>query len=72
MAEFLNPAAYDNGAAEDGLLTKRELAERLQISLRTCDSWMRNGRVPYFKIGPKTVRFRWNDVLEKLGSYRVN
>jgi len=32
---------------------------------------MRKGKLPYLKIG-KTVLFRWQDVLEKLNSFRVN
>jgi len=57
--------------ASDGLLTKRELAARLRKSTRTTDDWMRKGKLPYLKIG-KTVLFRWQDVLEKLNSFRVN
>jgi hypothetical protein len=57
--------------ASDGLLLKRELAVRLRRSPRTVDLWMRQGKLPYLKIG-KTVLFRWPDVLEKLSEYRVN
>jgi excisionase family DNA binding protein len=57
--------------ASDGLLSKRGLAPRLQISVRTVDEWMRKGRIPFLKIG-KSVRFRLPDVLEKLDLYRVN
>jgi excisionase family DNA binding protein len=57
--------------AGDGLLSKRGLAPRLQISIRTLDDWMRKGRIPFFKVG-KTGRFRLEDVLEKLNAYRVN
>ncbi len=57
--------------ASDGLLSKRALAPRLQISVRTVDEWMRQKRLPYIKIG-KTVRFRLEDVLEKLNAHRVN
>ena len=57
--------------ASDGLLLKPELARRLRRSPRTVDLWMRQGKLPYLKIG-KTVLFRWPDVLEKLGQFRVN
>jgi excisionase family DNA binding protein len=57
--------------ASDGLLTKRELAERLRRSKRTCDVWMRQGKLPYIKIG-KSVLFHWPDVLAKLQTFRVN
>ena len=64
-----NSATVDD--ATDGLLNKRSLAVKLGISKRTVDSWMKNRRLPFIKIG-KTVRFRWPDVLEKLSAYRVN
>jgi excisionase family DNA binding protein len=57
--------------ASDGLLTKRQLAPKLQIAPRTLDLWMRKGRIPFLKVG-RTVRFRLGDVLEKLSTYRVN
>jgi hypothetical protein len=57
--------------AIDGLLTKRGLAPKLEISPRTLDDWMRRGFVPYIKIG-KSVRFRFEDVIAKLNTHRVN
>jgi hypothetical protein len=52
------------------LLTKTQLAMRLQKTPRCVDAWMRRGRLPYFKIG-RSVLFRWTDVLESLNRYRV-
>jgi len=61
-----------NTPVGDGeLLNKHELAPKLRISKRTVDLWMRQGRLPFIKVG-KTVRFRWRDVLEKLNEFRVN
>ena len=57
--------------AIDGLLTKRGLAPKLQISPRTLSYWMKRGWVPYIKIG-KSVRFRLADVLQKLNEHRVH
>ena len=57
--------------ASDGLLTKRELAIRLKVSVRTLDEWMRRGRIAYMKIG-KTCRYRYADVLKKLEVFKVN
>ena len=57
--------------AIQGLLKKRETAERLAISKRTLDVWMQKGRIPFLKVG-RSVRFRLPDVLEKLNAYRVN
>lgn len=58
-------------SASDGLLTKRELATKLRVSVRTLDEWMRRGRIAYLKIG-KSCRYRYSDVLERLNAYRVN
>lgn len=51
---------------DDELIEKSTLALRLKVSTRTLDEWMRLGRIPFFKIGRKTVRFRWKDVLAHL------
>jgi DNA-binding CsgD family transcriptional regulator len=59
-------------ADDDELIDKRELAARLKRSVRTIDKYMAAGRLTYIKLSPKTVRFRWNDVLRKLSDYRVN
>jgi excisionase family DNA binding protein len=57
--------------AVEGLLTKFDVAERLKVAPRTVDSWMKKGKIPFLKIG-KSCRYRWQDVLEKLNSFRVN
>lgn len=44
------------------LLTKKELAKNLKISLRTVDRLMTSG-IPYIKIG-KSVRFDFEAVME--------
>lgn len=56
---------------EQRLLKKREVAQLLGVSKRTVDYWMRNGRLTYLKISPRCVRFRWDEVVEKLGAFRV-
>ena len=55
----------DANTQTDDILEKTETADRLKISTRTLDEWMRKRRVPYLKIG-KTVRFRWTDVVAHL------
>jgi excisionase family DNA binding protein len=55
----------------DELLDKREVGAKLKRGRRTVEKWMREGQLPYFKIGG-TVRFRWGDVLKKLEKYRIN
>lgn len=57
--------------ATDCLITKPEVATRIRRSKRTVDLWMRQGKLPYLKVG-KSVLFNWRDVLESLSRYRVN
>ena len=67
-----NTPGLTANANPDELLDKRETADRLKISTRTLDLWMREGRVSYLKIS-KTVRFRWGDVIAHLThNCRVN
>jgi excisionase family DNA binding protein len=45
----------------DPLLTKRQLAAHMQVSVRTIDHWKEKGCLPYYKIG-RVVRFRLSDI----------
>ena len=47
------------------LINKNQLAERVGVTPRTIESWMRLGHVPYIKIG-RSVRFDEEDVLKSL------
>ena len=57
--------------ASDGLDTIRSLAPKLKRSPRTVQAWMKQGKLPYLKVG-KSVLFRWQDVIERLSQFRVN
>lgn len=40
------------------LITTREVAERLRVSVRTVEDWRRHGRGPaYITLAPKAVRY---------------
>jgi hypothetical protein len=57
--------------ATNDLLVKREVAAKLKKSPRTIDAYMRQGKLPYIKLG-KSVLFNWRDVLDSLNRYRIN
>ena len=59
------------GAGLDEVLTKKTLAERLHVTIRTIENWQRRGILQYCKIG-KIVLFVWGDVLESLRNFRVS
>lgn len=52
-------------------IDKAEVARRLRKQVRTIDNWMRDGKIPYFKIG-RSVNFKWSDVESHLAAnFRV-
>ena len=51
-------------------LTKKEAAEMLRCSIITIDRYMKNGELPYHKLGKK-VLFDFSDVLAFMQSKRV-
>jgi len=54
------------------LLTKPDVAHYFGVTTRTLEIWMREGRIPFFRIG-RSVRFRLEDVLAHLHAHnRVN
>jgi excisionase family DNA binding protein len=54
----------------DRLLTVRELAERLGISLGTVYHWLSQGRLPAIRFSKRCVRFRESDVQQLLDQLR--
>jgi hypothetical protein len=57
------------------LVTRQQLAERLQVSLSTIDRWRRENLIPFFHIptGNDTgvIRFHLGEVMEALQQFRV-
>jgi excisionase family DNA binding protein len=53
-------------AAFEPYIDKQEMARRLNKKLRTIDSWMKRGLLPYYKIG-RCVSFKWSEVEKHLG-----
>jgi excisionase family DNA binding protein len=55
---------FDNKIPEDEkLLTRQEIADFLQVSIKTIDKKVMLNEIPFFKIG-KSVRFSKQRVLE--------
>jgi excisionase family DNA binding protein len=48
------------------VLTKSDVAELLQVSKRSLDYWVAAREIPHKRIGPRSVRFRKDTILEWL------
>jgi excisionase family DNA binding protein len=54
--------------ADEGLLTSRDVAQRLGVSNRTVARWVREGKLrPEYVTPGGQSRFRWEDVRRQLG-----
>lgn len=48
------------------LITANELATRLRVSQEMVKGWARKGKIPIYRLGHKTLRFDYVDVLASL------
>jgi excisionase family DNA binding protein len=49
-------------AAEQPLVTKRVVAADLGVGLRTIEKWVAERRIPFIRMGHRSLRFRLDDV----------
>lgn len=62
MAEQKEMAAVaPMGSGYEGYIDKRECARRLGRTVRSVDTYMALGIVPFYKLG-RTVAFKWSEV----------
>ena len=59
--ESQQAGAAVSGREVEGFIDKAETARRLNCALRTLDTWMKRGLIPYYKISKK-VGFKWSEV----------
>ncbi len=65
------PAPAGVSAGYEGYIDKRECARRLGRTVRSVDTYMALGIVPFYKLG-RTVAFKWSEVDAHIRShYRV-
>jgi len=67
-AAHLSPARSPEGRGSepgDEILTKREVAARLKVSVRTIEQWQHDGHVPYLRISG-VLLFHWPTVVKHL------
>lgn len=56
---------------EEDYATRKEVAKRLRISLPTLTTYIKEGRIPYHRIG-RRVLFKWDEVQEVLEQIETN
>ena len=59
--EVQQPGVATAVSATEPFISKVEAARRLNCGLRTLDTWMRRGIVPFYKISKK-VAFKWSEI----------
>jgi predicted DNA-binding transcriptional regulator AlpA len=59
-------------ANERKLLTKPGLGRRYTVSTRTIDNWMKNGLIPFIKIGRKFVRFDPDECDQAIARFKID
>ena len=65
------PMVHPPSVADEDYITKKQVARRLRKPLRTIESWMHDGVLPFYKV-KQAVRFRWSEVQAHLAAhYRV-
>lgn len=53
-------------------LTTRELAARIGVTPETVRGWVRQGRVPVYRVGQKTLRFDLDEVVTAIRDARFD
>ncbi|MFN0069672.1 MAG: helix-turn-helix transcriptional regulator [Limisphaerales bacterium] len=61
----------NDAITQHGLLTKKELADRLKVHYRTIENWLFAGKIPCVRPSYRTTRFVWEDVLAALKDERT-
>jgi predicted site-specific integrase-resolvase len=51
-----NPVAWPDETVPDLWLRKIDVARRYQVSVRTIDNWMADGKIPYIRVN-RIIRF---------------
>lgn len=54
-----------------GLITKPQAAQLLAVSVRTLEKMIKRGAIPAYKVGPKLVRLRSEDIEDYLNCHKA-
>lgn len=57
--------------SSEKLLTKKEMADELDISLVSLTDWMKQGKIPYMRMG-KRIYFKKQEVVASMAGFNRN
>jgi hypothetical protein len=63
--------SFSMNANERKLWTKPRIGRRYEVSPRTIDNWMKNGVIPFIKIGRKFVRFDPDECDRAIARFKI-
>jgi len=63
-----NTGDNTEGTSSEKLLTKKEMADELDISLVSLTDWMKQGKIPYMRMG-KRIYFQKNEVVNSMANF---
>jgi excisionase family DNA binding protein len=51
---------------QETLLTSKDVAEKFNVSGKTIERWRKKGQIKFYSVGPRSIRFKKEDVEEFL------
>jgi excisionase family DNA binding protein len=69
MSKTFKP--LDQQQIEDQLLTKLEIARCCKVGARTVEKWVAERRIPYIRVGHRTLRFDKTAVMAAIKRWSV-
>jgi excisionase family DNA binding protein len=74
LCEALEPETIQKVRAKTmpTVLTRQEVARMLKVSTRTIDRMCEDGKLKYWKLGPRYIRFNLEDVLAVINRPELN
>jgi len=63
-----NTVDNTESTSSEKLLTKKEMADELDISLVSLTDWMKQGKIPYMRMG-KRIYFQKNEVVNSMANF---
>ena len=68
ITDVQNMTTISNQQLSEKLFTKREMADELDISLVSLTEWMKQGRIPYMRMG-KRIYFKKQEVVNSMANF---